>query len=77
VNLSVTLRPSADPERVRVTVFDALGRQVGVPVSGRRIEQSQSLSLSAQQMGTRAAGVYFLRIEGDSFTETIQVSHVE
>jgi hypothetical protein len=77
VNLSVTLRSDEEAEDVQVTVFDALGRKVAVPVEGRRVEGSQSISLSTERLGTLGEGMYFLRVQGESFVETVQVVRVE
>jgi hypothetical protein len=75
-NLSVTLGPNQGPEDVRVVLFDALGRRVGVPVSSRTVEEARSIRLGPEAVGALGAGVYFFRVEGRTFTRTIQGVHV-
>jgi hypothetical protein len=77
VNLSVTLPSEEEQERVRVTVFDALGRQVSVPEASILIDGSRSLQFDARRIGLRGNGMYFFRVSGETFTRTVQAPHVQ
>lgn len=77
VNLSVTLPDEESAEVIRIEVYDALGRRVGVPIESRLVEGAQSISLHRNQLGTTGEGMYFLRVDGETFTETIQVGRIQ
>ena len=76
-NLSVTLPDTREEtQEITVRVFDILGRHVATPVRSRPIDDSESLSLSSEQMRSLASGVYFFRVKGPNFTGTTKAVRV-
>jgi hypothetical protein len=77
-NLSLTLPEGQNREqRIRVAVFDALGRRVATPVVSRTIRRSTSISLSLETVRSLGNGIYFFRVTGETFRQTTRAVHVE
>lgn len=74
VNVSFTLPETQD---VSVEVFDVLGRRVA---TFRRNEvdadDPRPVQIRASELGSRSSGVYFIRVDGETFEETIQAARV-
>jgi hypothetical protein len=68
INVSVTL---ASTQFVTIRVFNALGRLV--KLRGRRLELDVPSTITIEPGDTWSSGVYFIRVEGDGFSETRQV----
>ncbi|GAB5520268.1 MAG: hypothetical protein RhofKO_25190 [Rhodothermales bacterium] len=58
-------------EEVRVTAFDALGRQIDVLHNGPLV--AQEAHTFALNLAEQPSGVYFVRIQGETFAATRQV----
>lgn len=71
-SLSITLPEAREDESIRVTVYDALGREVATPVVSRTIDDSESIVLDDAGLQSLSSGVYFFRVEGESFVQTEQ-----
>lgn len=75
VNVSFTLPMTQD---VSVEVFDVLGRRVA---TFRRNEvdadDPRPVQIRASELGSRSSGVYFIRVDGETFEETIQAVRVQ
>ena len=67
--LALTL---ASPERVRAAVYDALGREVAVLADGE-MQGAAELRIDTARL---AAGVYVVRVEGETFAETRRLTVV-
>lgn len=67
------------PERqeVRVEVYDILGRQVAVPFVGvRPADDARPVRFNAAEFQGLGSGVYFFRVIGADFTETVKAVRV-
>jgi len=74
--LSLTLPEQHNDQEIRVVVYDALGRRVATPVPSRDVGSSTTISLSDARLQSLSSGVYFFRVEGETFTKTEQAIHV-
>ena len=74
VNVSFTVPETQD---VMVEVFDVLGRRVA---SLRRAEvdadDPRPVQFGGSELGSRGSGVYFIRVEGETFEQTVQAVRV-
>lgn len=75
LKLSVTLPTTTATDRVRIAAFDLLGRKVG-SIPARQVNDADALRLDVKALGLSGAGTYFLRVEGSSFSRTVQVVRV-
>jgi hypothetical protein len=55
------------PSKVSLKVYDALGREVAVLVDEQKVAGRYSVQFNASSL---SAGIYFYRLEADSFVET-------
>jgi hypothetical protein len=70
--LEVTVR---EAQKVRVALYDVLGRRVQVVHDGTLpAQKTRSIRVTDERL---SAGMYFLRVKGDSFSEVRRVVHVE
>lgn len=63
------------PERqeVRVEVYDALGRRVALPFEGERpADDARPVRFDARQLQDLRNGMYFFRVIGEDFAETVK-----
>jgi len=67
INVPVTLDAK---QSVTIRVFDAMGRLV--KIRGRQLDLNVPSTLTIEPGDTWASGVYFIRVEGDGFSETRQ-----
>ncbi len=56
-----------EPTEVTLTVFDALGRTISILVNERKTSGLHEISFDASNL---SSGIYFYRLETESFTET-------
>lgn len=60
-----------EPQRVRVEVFDMLGRRVAVPFEGQRpADDSRPVVFDPGRLPDLGSGVYFFRVAGETFEQT-------
>lgn len=74
VNVSFTLPESQD---VTVEVFDVLGRRVAtLRRTGVNADDPRPVQFGGSELGSRGSGVYLIRVEGETFEETVQAVRV-
>lgn len=67
-----------EPQRVRVDVFDALGRRVATPFVGEHpAHTARPVSFDARAVSGSGSGVYFFRVTGETFTQTVKAARVQ
>lgn len=65
-------------QRVRLDVYDAVGRHVGTPFVGTRAPDTASpMIFDSGQVPNLASGVYFFRVRGEGFAEVQKALHVK
>lgn len=70
--LEITVR---ETQKVRVALYDVLGRRVQVVHDGPLpAQKTHSIRVTDERL---SAGMYFFRVKGDSFSEVRRVVHVE
>jgi hypothetical protein len=77
LNLSVTL-PEAqkDRQRVRVDVYDPLGRRVATPILSQEIGDTESIDLGGELPESLGSGIYFFRVTGSTFRQTTRAVRI-
>lgn len=67
-----------ESQRVRVEVFDVLGRRVAMPFSGQRpADDSRPVVFNAGSVPNLGSGLYFFRVTGETFSQTEKAIRVE
>lgn len=66
-----------EEQRVRVEVFDVLGRHVSTPFVGQRpANDARPVVFDAGHIPNLSSGHYFFRVSGETFRETVKAIHV-
>lgn len=66
-----------EPQRVRVEVFDILGRRVATPFVGERpAHDTRPVVFHAGRLPDLGSGVYFFRVSGETFSETAKATRI-
>lgn len=66
-----------EAQRVRVDVFDALGRRVATPFVGEHpAHTARPVSFDPREVSGPGNGVYFFRVTGETFTQTVKAMRV-
>mgnify|MGYP002762372760 FL=1 len=75
--LSVTLpQMRTGEETITVKVFDILGRHVATPIRNKELRTSGATAFDLNAVRSLGSGVYFFRVEGDTFTTTTKAVRV-
>lgn len=66
-----------EAQDVRVEVFDLLGRHIATPFNGQRpADDVRPVVFDAGRLPDLPSGVYFFRVTGDTFTQTVRATHI-
>lgn len=75
VNIAFVLRTQQD---LKIEVFDVLGRRVATRRrSGYPGDDARPVQFDASELGPRSSGVYFIRVNGEDFEETVRAVRVQ